>query len=150
MKTLKNLFVVSILFFVTTAANLNSEYAKVTEIEPVVETMKLSTWSIKTLTTNNENKDEIFAGCHFEFTNNESFNLVSTHQTIQGKWEVTKSKKTKNDKGINLKFSFNKFNKYSLLCKNWRVVERSDSKVKLIFTDDMLSLNYILILEKSI
>lgn len=150
MKTLAQNVALIILFFVSTAANLISNTV-VVDAEPVIETMKLSSWRITSFSDDDTNYEDYFLGYNLYFLENNVCQLSSGNFNFEGKWGVKKNinPNSKKSNSVNMLIQIQSESNLDLISQNWRVIERTDSKVKLSCNSNQNS-NYFIILEKNI
>ena len=136
MKKLKlfqlSLFVI-LLSVVFSCSNDSSSNSSV-DPTPVINTVNKGTWRITFYEDSGVNETSNFVGYNFTFGANSLLTATNVTNTYIGAWSVTSDNSGDDSPSNDLDFNiaFNSPANFSELTEDWNIIERTDTKIKLV------------------
>lgn len=136
MKTIKNYVVATIaiflsLFIISCGQDDNSD--NVNTVSSVTNVVSLGTWKISLFNDSGVDKTGNFSGYNFTFGTGNSLNATNGTNSYNGTWSV--SDDNFNDDSIStlhFNIAFSSPANFAELTEDWKIIERTDTLIKLI------------------
>jgi hypothetical protein len=101
---------------------------------PVINTVKSGTWKITFYQDSGVNETSNFAGYNFTFGSNSVLTATNGTNTYVGTWSVTTDTSGDDSPSSDLDFNiaFASPANFSELTEDWNIIEKTDTKIKLV------------------
>lgn len=123
-----------ILFLTFSCSNDGTTSSTLNDPNPVINTVKSGTWRITFYQDSGVNETSNFSGYNFTFGLNSALTATNGTNTYVGIWSVTTDNSGDDSPSADLDFNiaFTSPANFSELTEDWNIIEKTDTKIKLV------------------